>query len=289
MNDRIEFHPRLVEEAVWAALRGRPEAPAFHRERDPLYEAPDPEERDRLFARLFASWFVRLGLGEPVQESLREQEAALAPVGRVLLGPAISVDREAAELYVAGPESRSVLVAIRPTTLVDRERALEFMRRELFHVADMLDPLFAYEPRLPGEAAGPAQDRLLQDRYRVLWDCSIDARLLALGHLREETLTRRLAEFRRAFACLGESAEDCFRRVVASSRPTHPEIVALVRDPEAFFGLSDASLRLRNRCALCGFPTSVFDPLPERFGGPVRDAILSEFPGWRADHGVCPQ
>ncbi len=62
MLERVEFHPRLVEEAVFAALRGRPESRTFHRERDPIYREADPEERERRFAALHAAWFERLDL-----------------------------------------------------------------------------------------------------------------------------------------------------------------------------------------------------------------------------------
>lgn len=289
MIGNVEFHPRLVEEAVWAGIQGRRDAGVFHRDRERLYGEPDAEARERAFARLNLSWFERLSLAEPIARALAEETRCLAAAGRVLFIPVTTENREGAELFVAAPGQFSVVVTLRPWTLADRDAVLGFLRRELLHVADMLDPVFEYEPRLPRQPAGPAHDRRLQDRYRVLWDCSIDGRLARLGRIAPGVRDARLGEFRHAFACVGGRAEECFERLFSGPRPRHPELVALATDPETAFGLRPPGPARSGRCPLCSFPTADWEPEPESLPAEVARAIVSELPEWRAEQGICPQ
>ncbi len=289
MNDRLEFHPRLVEEAVWAVVRGRPGRGSFHRKREAAYAEPDPEERERAFARLHADWFGRLRIGDPVRQALVEQRAGLSGVRRFLVGPSTTQKDAGAELYVAGAGERTVVVSLPAETLVRPEAALLFLRRELLHVADMLDAAFRYEPRLPGQAAGPAHDRLLLDRYRTLWDCSIDGRMLGRGWVSGEARSRRLGEFAGLFGGLRDRTEECFDRIFAGPRPDHPRLLALAGDPATAFGVRAAAGDRPARCPLCGFPTTSFEPAPERLEPDAREAIRSEFPAWDPARGICLQ
>jgi len=289
MTDRVEYHPRLVEDAVWCAIRGRPEVVSFHREREPVYRIEDPDKRDQAFQRLHVSWFRRLALDTPVRRAAREYSEVLAAIGRCLIAPALQETTQAAELYVPRAGERSVVITIRPEVLVTPDRALEYLRRELLHISDMLDPRFRYEPRLPAQSAGPAHDRLLQDRYRLLWDCSIDARLVTRGALDAAAKDRRRREFIRAFVCLGARAEEDFARLFDGPRPSHPALAAMAADPEAFFGLRQAGGSPRSRCPLCGFPTHDFEPRPEQLPAEAAAAIRSHFPKWSVDRGICRQ
>lgn len=289
MSDVLAFHPQLVEEAVWEAVRGRPAETAYHAERAPIYLVADPEERDRAFALLHARWFARLGLGEAVRRACREQEDALAGLKRCLVGPARRRSDEGAELYVASPADRSVVISLRPGTLAEPEAALPFLRRELLHVADMLDPGFRYEPRLPRRTIGPAEDRLLQDRYRLLWDCTVDGRLAAAGLLDPLTRERRLAAFMGSFACLGDAAGACFARLFDGPRPTHPRMVTMAADPAAGFGVAGVPGAGRGRCPLCGFQAVRLIRDPGEFPEGVLPAIRADAPGWVPEHGACGQ
>ena len=289
MTAPVEFHPRLVEEAVWAAIQWRRDAGVFHREREEVYDEPDPEARERAFARLHAAWFERLGLAIPVVRAIAEQGRALDAARRVLLAPVTSEKREGAELFVAAPGEFSVVVTLRPGILADAEAVRDLLRPELLHVADMLDPAFAYEPRLPEQALGPAHDRRLLDRYRSLWNCSVDGRLVRIGHLDPGARAARLREFTGVFASLGEEAGTCFERIFSGPRPRHPELVALAADPEAGFGLRPPGHAGGGRCPLCGFPTADLEPRPDLLPARVVEEIVSEFPSWGPQGGICPQ
>jgi hypothetical protein len=287
LEERVGLHPRLVEEAVRAALRaerGHGYDPdtllgAFERAREALYAIEPPEAREAAFDRLHQEWFRRLGLDAPLRLALAEQEAALAPVSRCVALP-VAGDRDlTVELFVAAGGGRSIAIALRPETLADRDRLLALLRRELLHVADMLDPDFGYEPRLPPQPAGPAQDRLLQERYRVLWDCSVDGRLAATGRLDPAARAARLAEFRRHFAWLGEEeAGRRFAQAFDGPRPQHVDLVALA-----------AAARAAGRCALCAFPTVAFEPDPAGLPADALRAIAADCPGWTPERGICLQ
>ena len=72
---RVTFMPDLVEEAVLLAERQAlpPEARAFRRERDRIYELTDPEARETGFNVLHRRWFVRFNLGRTVEQVINER------------------------------------------------------------------------------------------------------------------------------------------------------------------------------------------------------------------------
>lgn len=290
MTLTVEFHPALMEEAVWSKMRRHhPAGKEFDRERAAIYGETDPELRQAAFGRFFASWFRKLELDAPLRTALAESGEMLRTVDRCLVGTGHNSSPGGAELFVAGTAKSTIVISILPELLCDVDAALRFLRRELTHVADMLDPEFHYEPRLPRQLAGPAHDRALQDRYRVLWNCSIDGRLTRQGRLPEEAREKRLVEFRHYFACLGEPLDACFERMFAGPRPAHTDLVALARNPEVGFGLRVEPPPSSHRCPLCGFPTFDFEPAPETMADNVLGAIRSDFPDWKPDRRLCRQ
>lgn len=283
----LEFHPTLVEDAVLLAVRGRDAEPDLHSRRDPLYHDPDPERRERRFASLHFEWFQRLGLDRPFRRALEELREPLAPVRRILAVPATREKDEGAELFVSDEGDRNVVLRIGPRTVTDEVATTLLLRREFLHVADMLDPAFAYAPHLPRQPTGPAHDRRLQERYRVLWSCSVDGRLGRAGATGPRERAARLLEFREAFAVLGETVDDCFARIFDRGRPRHADLVALAADPRSALGLPGSADRLR--CALCAFPTFDFEPAPGALPLGARALIISEFPAWTPAAPICLQ
>jgi hypothetical protein len=235
----IEYEPRLVEEAVFYAVRARREETAFRAERDRLYEIADPEEREAGFRAFHAAWFTRLGLGEGLDDAFREQPSVAANVVRYLVASASAGREEGAELFVS-PESRreaahgrALLICLKPETFTLSGRLRPLLRHELLHIADMLDPDFGYEPRLPLSGADPSYQRLLKDRYGVLWDAYIDGRLARLGWALPDARAARLSEFQRAFPMLGALAEACFDRFFGAASLRHAELLAFAFAPES--------------------------------------------------------
>lgn len=238
----IEYEPRLVEEAVLVTLCGRAAEAEFRSGRDRLYEIDDPEEREARFRAFHAAWFERLGLGREIQLALEEQPSVAARTARCLVACAPSGRDEEAELFVASEHGagrrvqRAVVIRLRPETLTIPERLRLLLRRELLHIADMLDPGFGYEPRFDGFAAGPAQKRVLQDRYRVLWDAFVDGRLARLGWAPATIRAERLKDFARTFPGPGERTAEVFARFFDGKSLTHVELAAFAADPGTALG-----------------------------------------------------
>ncbi|HYB72492.1 MAG TPA: hypothetical protein VED18_03905 [Candidatus Sulfotelmatobacter sp.] len=297
----IEYAPELVEEAVFLAVRGHPREGGFRRERDRAYEVRDLEAREAVFRKLHGEWFERLELGRPIVRALEEQPAIAAATQGCRVGPARAREEEGAELFVrpgaagAGePERRWVVVRLRPEALSAPERLLQFLRHEFFHVADMLDAHFGYQPHLPPAAAGPAHERLLRDRYRALWDAAIDGRLVRLGRLPASARHDRLRDFLRAFPVLGSATEQAFARFFDGAPCTHADLVTFATSP----GNISASPAPRvpapgphqgARCPLCRFPTHAFEPEPACLPIDLVEIIRSDFPAWEPAHGLCRQ
>lgn len=287
----VEYQPELVEEAVLAAMRGRPGEAEFRASRDTLYGIPDAEERETRFRVLHGAWFERLALGEAVVAALREQPAISASSARCLLALAPSGEEEGVELFVAGggaagPVRRTVVLRLRPETFTNPERLRALLRHELLHLADMLDPRFGYVPGGPGLGV---PDALLRERYRVLWDTCIDGRLRRLGWAPVSVRVERRREFAATFPMLGEQLEPAFDWFFGASALTHADLLKFAAEPEAAFGLARRGPHPGERCPLCRLPTRVFAPDPDRLPRAVRERILGSFPGWHPTDGLCRQ
>jgi hypothetical protein len=221
----VEYERGLVEATVLAALRGHPAEPAFLAERARLYEIADAEAREEAFASIHRLWFVGLALDQPLLVALAEHPGIAARCRRCIVSRTLVAREESADLLVAPPAPPTVLVRVRAERLSAPDRVLAFLRHELLHIADMLDPAFAYEPR-PPRAEGPLQERGNTERYRVLWDAFVDGRLTRAGHLEAAARAVRREDFARAFPELGAGTEAAFARFFAATALTHADLVA---------------------------------------------------------------
>jgi hypothetical protein len=288
------YQPALIEEAVFVALRGQPQAARFEAERVRLYELKDPEARERAFQDLHRKWFSELGLEASIEKALTEQPFVESSVGACLVATAPKKSEEGAELFVSpeeslhGKERRAVSIFLRPESLLNPSALLAFLRHELTHISDMLDPAFGYEPLLPAAAGGPTRDRLLKERYRALWDATIDGRMVRRGWGAARLRAERLDEFRRLFPMFSEESEGLFSRFFDHEPHSHAELIAFILDPRAAAGISE-TYHPGDRCALCGFPTFAFEPEAERLPPDVVAQIQTDFPRWNPSHGLCQQ
>ena len=226
---RIDYEPALIEATVLQCVGDRQD---LHAERDPLYVIADAEAREAAFVALHARWFQRLGCDRPLHEALAERPEVAGACGRCVVARAGSTRAEAADLLMAPPVRPTLLVRITPARLGVRERTLAFLRPELLHVADMLDPDFGYEPRLASTHDPALREGRRAERYRVLWDTYVDGRLVAGARAPATLRGERLAEFRQAFPELGQQAEAAFQRFFDARRRTHAELVAFATNAD---------------------------------------------------------
>lgn len=272
----VEYDAGLVEAAVLATVASRRVERTFRRERDPLYEAADAEAREAAFRTLHAHWFLRLGLDGPFHRALDELPDIARRCERCLVMRATGGSDEAADLRGVPSTPPTVLILVRPDTVGVPERLLAFLRHELLHVADMLDPRFAYALDFPGDEAAP-YGWLLRERYRALWDAFVDGRLARRGHAPASVHAERLREFEQAFPALGDRAQGEFERFFGAAELTHAELVAFARSGSVS----------RIACPLCCLPTRVFETTAERLPRAVIEAIVADFPAWTPAAGLC--
>ena len=164
----IHYDPRLIEESVFHAQRDSYISRELEDARLRLYEIADAEEWETRFNELNRSWFIRLGLGDTVEHALQEQIILTREIADCYIVRATQSKEAGAELFVAHdgrpntPDRRTLRVLVRPESLLDGKTLKTFLRQEFFHIADMLDPQFGYEPTLPKADGGPTYDTLIK-------------------------------------------------------------------------------------------------------------------------------
>lgn len=230
----IRYDAALVEEAVLIRLgHSPPEVQReFHDRRAALYGHGDAEEREARFEAFHGEWFLRLGLDRPLHEALRGRPRVLRQVAECHVLRARSHRSELADLAEPdrGPAERILLVRLRAASLADSGRLLAWLRHELLHVSDMLDPHYGYLPHLPRAEQGPVLDGLLRERYRVVWDVTVAGRLLREGLEAPSTRDRARSEFQRTFSHLGPQLEAAFCGWFEEPAPTHSAIMDFIRE-----------------------------------------------------------
>jgi hypothetical protein len=262
-----------------------PEAAAFRAERDRIYDVDDPDEREARFEELHGRYFIHLGLDRPLHEALAERPELLLRARGCRVLPAISRTEEMAdvrsEVGAPGESAPTLVVRLRPQSLLDHETLRTLLRRELLHVSDMLDPSFGYLRELPDVDTDPAVVNLLRERYRVLWDASTDGRLCREGLLGADVRAPCLSEFARAFPMLGEGAEAAFAPWFDGPRPSHAAMVGFIQEPLGPGTVDEA------RCPLCRLPTPALERGEAALDPEVLRAIRRDHPAWRPEQGRC--
>jgi hypothetical protein len=291
----IHYDPRLIEETVFQAQRDRRASLELEQARNRIYEVADAEERENLFNDLNGSWFVRLGLGRPVEQALQEQAIIIEKVENCFIVRATRAKEEGAELFVAqganqtSIEHRTLRVLLRPESLSDAETLTAFLRHELFHIADMLDPAFGYQPTLPRAEGGPTYDSLITSRYRALWDATINGRMLRRGWCDASVREQQFSDFVEAFPMLQDSLEELFSVFFDSEQPNHADLARFAFDPRQATGSLQRHAAPGTHCPLCKFPTHAFETEPDSLGADALAAITEDFPNWAPSLGLCSQ
>lgn len=295
---RCEFHPGLVEQATFLAARRDAKDRLLRDELDAAYGIMDQDMRDERFAQIHGRWFVKLDLDQPIRTLIAEQPLIERRVGRCHVREAAGRRRENVELFVRtrstadGENERTLIIELCPESLLETDRLSAWLRRELFKIADMLDDAFGYSPGLP--EVHHARQNLVRDRYRVLWDAYVEARLRRAGN-ESSTGFRRLREsFGRAFSGGGSMASAmCLDKLLQRTSSTHGDLLRWALQPETMPGwqviAQDAAHAPGELCPLCRFPTYdwfVFRAEEHRL---IVSAIAESQPTWHIDRGACRQ
>ena len=286
----LRYDEDFLEAAVGLCAGGRRKGVSplhiarFSRERERLYAILDPDERNAAFFKLHLEWFREWGLEMLLTGVLREYPLLPKTLKLLAFRKPHGRNDEGAELYVSEAGDRNGVVAMRPDRFEQEADLGSFLRHELMHLHDMVDPGFGYRPELAVPSASPNQYRSARERYRLLWDISIEGRLNHAGRHGVSTRELLCQEFATAFAFWAEARQQkVFGSLWTDPAPTHRLFEELACDPrhvQCAGGPQPGSL-----CPLCGFPTfdwaapsSLVDKVP---------AIQAEFPHWTPQQGAC--
>ena len=297
----IRYEPSFLEEAVFLELSAREAAgdrrvaQVFHAQRAALYDAAaSPEQREAAFRKFAARYFEELGFAELFAARLEECPLVAAHVHAVLVRRVFCRKEERVELYVL-PGSTARQDSGSPTTLLidlqvmrcrDRQRLAAWLRHELMHICDMLDPAFAYQPHPELGGEYELENDLIRERFRLLWDLRTEGRMRRRGWqaVTEDTIRHR--EFERVFAPWEPLRREAVWRDCGSrDNWTQRELLALAQDERLTRMLGQGGIR----CPLCHFPTR--EGVRDWSGGQatVAEAIHMDYPMWQPSHGACLQ
>jgi hypothetical protein len=301
----LRLDPSLAEAVVLREMSRREAAGdvalahTYRRLSDPLYDLPSEEEREQGFARLHVQLFEQLGFSKQVRDALAEFPDVTRKVRRVFVNRAFTRADEGADL---SQDAKSVGISLMANRFEEVWRLRAFLRHELMHVADMLDEAFGYDRDDGLLTYLPAQRNIIRDRYRVLWDVTIDGRLT---RTRKETVASRgdrYREFSALFANLPELQRlQIFERLWGAEGVRHGELLAMAQGQQGFwvlgFGFWDDDTsqnpepRTQNpeplvgsSCPLCKFPTYEWARDLEE---DVAEAVRGDFPQWQSEQGIC--
>ena len=194
-------------------------------------------------------------------------------------------------------DSSSLGVKIKIATLLDSELCAYFLRHELTHITDILDSTFAYDTSCPLSEISQSEESLFRDRFRTLWDLSVDGRLERKGVLPVDIREKRTAEFRALFQTLDDkTAEKVFLALWNGTRPSNEEFRRMVKGvaslcstlkiPSVIFDDDGSNFAYHGSpCSLCLFPTHEWAEKTDKLCIEVK----KEFPEWDFSQGICSQ
>lgn len=293
---KIQYDPSLTEAVILLEIKRGEEGgdlrllKKYHTLTDPIYERVPLEKREAEFEKVHRELFLQLGFGEAITKALEEFPELQAGVEEVFIGRAITRQEEGADL---AHDWKKVGIKVRPERFGDSESLRGYLRHELQHLADMLDPAFGHvrEERL---AASPAEENLIRDRYRLLWAISIDGRLTRQGRAPIVTREERFREFETLYPKFPSPQRHViFERLFGAEHLTHAELLAMAREPHRLVervrevpvgGSIQRILLPGSPCPLCRFPTYTW---VEAFEGAVIGLIRGDFPSWEPQEGAC--
>ena len=288
---QLRYDEDFIEAAVFLCAGGRRKGvpslqiARFHRERERLYAILDADERNTAFFKLHLDWFREWGLEQSLTDVLKESPLVRDNLGVLAVRKTTGKNDEGAELYVNEAGERTGLLALRLEHLTDDAALRDYLRHEFTHLHDMLNPAFGYSPALDLPGLNAAQKRLARERYRLLWDITIDGRLTAAGYAPMQAREQHAAAFTRGYSFWPEQKQaEAFDTLWQNATPRHADFLALIADPRR---VRDAHRPAPGAsCPLCDFPTFTWadaTALPDE----IAARIKAEFPLWLPEQGLC--
>lgn len=285
---RLVWEPDLLSRVVAdelgrLAAAGRPRLAARYRAAaEPLY-AGDPDRRAGAFHRLDLATAERLEIDGTLRVEIAAAGWRTGRPAEVLLAPASREADEGADVTRTADGAGRVEIRLRPSRFADRGGLALFLRHELEHACDLLDPGFGYAG--DRTVAGAASENLVRDRYRALWCAAIDLRLHRAGRIPASSAAQRLDAAVTLLALPADRAEE-LRRTLEGARPGHGFLLARALSPHEP-DPRRAAHAARGRCPLCEMPAHGGCRPAGDLPAAVLGAIRAESPDWRPGDGLC--
>lgn len=287
----FRYDEDFIEAAIFVCASGRRkgvpslQVARFHREREKLYAILDAEARDDAFFNLHLGWFREWGLEDVLTAPLRDFPLLSQGLSVLAVRQNRGKDDAGAELYVNVAGQRTAVLALKPDRFVGDDSMRDYLRHEFMHLHDMMDEAFAYQPKLDLPGLNPAQHRLARERYRLLWDIVVDARLEARGWCPQEGRAEHMAAFDGAYPFWTQERRILeFGSLWRMAHPTHAALLSLILDPRGLGGTQTPAPGAS--CPLCDFPTFSWAD-PNDIAPELARRVRSEFPDWDTKHGLC--
>src|SRR3989338_7975483 len=286
---QINFDLTFIEEAVFLLMRTKQEDKLFRdfcNEKEEIYQKDvSGDERDRAFKLFYDRYFCSLGLEDFFKNICKDFPLLSQPEIRVVVKRVWNRKHEEAELYVQ-PHQKTVYLGILVHRVLDLTFLESFLRHELVRISDMLSFDFQYSPHPGLGGKNEIENNLIRERFRLLWDFYIDARLRGKGFKTLKSYADQREEFDRKFFFLTPSErEPVLGQIQNCESLMQMDLLNWAGDPRSLKVLGEGGLR----CPLCDFTS--FDPVEhwgaDRFA--VVNEIRKDYPLWDPKQGVCPQ
>jgi hypothetical protein len=286
----LQYETDFLESALFLCIRRRnpPVPPAqvtrFHAERERVYRVLEPGTREQRFHEVYVAWFREWGLEERWHRIWREMPQLERQLSYLVICRPRAGWEPGVELYMNREGGPSAVLVLPPERLFEDTRLEAFLRHEFTHLADMLDPEFGYDPDEVTARVPAGLERLVRERYRLLWDITIDGRLAAAGHPVETSRETHAGALARAFPFWSEERRaEVLARLWSREPPRHAELVAWASDPRCVRAQKGPAPGAA--CPLCGFPT--FEWADPHRAQTLEPWIREDAPWWAAGLGLC--
>jgi len=239
----IRFQPALLQEVIDSFIEKteREGDPTYYKEfhelADPIYEKFTLDDREAEFKKLYQYLFGIWGFSDIIRDAFNEFPELKQRVGIVLVKGVLKEDQEGVDVLrkwgsvehdlakqFEEKGLKGVGIKLIPRRFYD-PALTRYCRHELLHIHDMLDPAFGYDPDTR-VGQNPGEETLILHRYRILWNISVDSRLIASG--KEPMLQKedRFKEFRSWYRKIPPAQlKSVFEGLWQTSYFTHSELV----------------------------------------------------------------
>jgi hypothetical protein len=288
----IQWKPDFIEEAVFITVKHLEEAGDaekigdFHQQKDLIYEKVPKLEQNARFQEFYTKQFDILGLNSFFSNVFEEFPLLNDSHLKILGRRAWSRKEEGVELYVhAGV--KSMIVKLQTLRMEHHQTLATYLRHELLHISDMLDPIFEYSPNPNLGGTNEVEDNLIRDRFRVLWDLYVASRLQKRGHDVLASFEKQRASLEKAFSTWHEKDRGrIFKATVGGEAWTQAGLL----DMASGRTVAQEPRLTAEKCSLCGFPTR--DEMTDWTGNDapgVVERICQDRPDWTSELKTCRQ